>query len=112
VTAIATGVSLKKPAKKRRRARPKPPKIDVATITAMIAGIGGTSAVSAFGDSLDALMPGYGKKAVAVISILSFGAGLIVRTTSANRRTATAATTGEGPAPAATAPAIGGLSPA
>jgi hypothetical protein len=104
---MAASSAIAAPKKKRRR-RPKPPKIDVLTVAAMIAGISGTGMISAFGDWVDVLAPGWGKKAVAVISILSFGCGLIVRTTSANRRTETAATSGPAPAPV-TPPATGSL---
>jgi hypothetical protein len=68
------------------------PHIDLLAIAGMVAGLGGSSMLAAFGDSVDALAPGYGKKAVAVVSILSFAAGLILRTHVSNSRTATAGT--------------------
>lgn len=68
-------------------------KLDGFALVSMIAGIGGTGALSAFGDSIETLAPGFGKKAVALLSIVSFAAGLVIRTLHANQNIASAAVT-------------------
>jgi hypothetical protein len=62
--------------------------VDVFSVLSMISGLAGTGALSTFGDSIDALAPGYGRKAVALVSILSFGAGLVLRTHTSNTNVA------------------------
>lgn len=69
-------------------------RIDIFALGSMVAGLGGSSALSGFGDAIDALAPGWGKKVVAVVSIAAFGAGLVIRTQTSNTNVALAATTG------------------
>ena len=71
-------------------------KLDALAVISMIAGIGGTGALSAFGDSIETLAPGWGKKTVAFVAIVSFAAGLVIRTMQSNQNAAVAQST---PAP-------------
>jgi len=52
---------------------------DILAISTQLSGLAVLAASLGLGDQIDAIAPGWGKKVVALVGIISFGAGVVVR---------------------------------